>query len=212
MLDRPSVLGQSVQRIDRRWKARKVIAGHVLLLGILLSAGSPTQADDRMRSLDGPFQLGRGDVISITVWKHPTLSETIPIGPDGRIGYPLIGELEVAGLTIAQIQQQISERMNRHIRDAQVSVVLNAVHSFRVYVMGQVVRPGVFELKGPVTVVQALAMAGGFTPFASKSDISVVNSWDNTGRRRSFDYDAYISTGEPIESIFLHPGDTVLVK
>ena len=194
------------------WSFRRAVVGYALVFGVLAAVSAPARAADRMRILDEPYRLGQGDIISVTVWKHPNLSEKVPIGPDGRIGYPLIGELEVAGLTVSEIQQQISKKMSRHILDAQVSVVLSALHSYRVYVMGQVVRPGEFELNGPITVVQALAMAGGFTPFASKSDISVVNPWHEDGHPRSFDYDAFTSSKNPSASIFLQPGDTVLVR
>jgi polysaccharide biosynthesis/export protein len=193
-------------------EVRHSMPGYALIFGLLSAFSVSAWAADRMLILDEPYRLGQGDIISITVWKHPNLSEKVPIGPDGRIGYPLIGELEVAGLTISEIQHQVSKKMRSHILDAQVSVVLSALHSYRIYVMGQVISPGVFELDGPITVVQALAMAGGFTPFASKSHISVVNPWHEDGNPRSFDYDAFTSSKVPSASIFLQPGDTVLVR
>lgn len=158
----------------------------------------------------GPFRLGAGDVLNVFIWKHKELSTIVTVRPDGMITYPLIGELEVSGLTIGEVEERLTRLLKRQIQDPQVTVILEATYSFRIYVLGEVLQPGVFELKGPVTIIQALAIARGLTTFASKSKIFVVPA-GKAGPRQPFNYDKYLN-GEAVEqNIVLRPGDTIIV-
>jgi polysaccharide export outer membrane protein len=168
-------------------------------------------SDEQAPALTSPFKIGEGDVLSVFVWKQPTLSIQVPVRPDGKISYPLIGEVQAAGLTVQQLEEAIVSALKQHIRELQVTVSLQEVHSFRIYVLGEVMRPGMFELSGAVTVVQAIAMAGGFTPFASRSKVIIVNPKMNSDQRRSFDYASFVNGKEGNQNIILHPGDTVLI-
>jgi len=175
--------------------------------GFLLASETNTQRQDHTPS---PFILGAGDVLKIYVWNHKSLSFNIPINPNGKINYPLIGEIKAAGLTEAELENRISKNLQTHIKKPQVSVTLLEVQSFRVYVIGEVVRSGEFLVKGSLTAVQAIAMAGGFTPFASKSEILIVNQINN--RKTYFDFKDFVKQNNSQQDIFLHPGDTVIVN
>lgn len=157
-----------------------------------------------------PFQLGSGDLLRIFVWNHPNLSLNVPINPNGNINYPLIGELNVSGTTETQLESTIARKLRNHIKSPQVTVTLMEVHSYRVYVIGEVIHSGHFTVKGALTASQAIAMAGGFTPFASKSDILILNQISN--RKVPFDFDDFMKQKPGHPDIFLRAGDTVIVN
>ena len=156
------------------------------------------------------FRLGAGDVLSVTVWKQPALSMQLPVSPDGTLRYPLAGHLDVQGRTLAEVEAALSEKLGAQLRDAIITVSLVQAHSYRVYVMGEVLRPGEFVLRAPVTVVQAVAMANGFTPFARRDTVLVVRRGGDRETREVFDYNAYLR-GETGQDPRLEPGDTVIV-
>lgn len=160
----------------------------------------------------GPYRISEGDVISVFVWKFPVLSVSVPVSPDGTINYPLVGELKAVGLTPSDLEKQLRQSLRKQIKDPQVTVSLKEVHGFRVYVLGEVLRPGMMELKGPVTVVQVVAMAGGFTRFAAKNDIVIYNQSIPGEPRLSFDYERFLQGKDLDRNIVLRPGDTVLVR
>ncbi len=159
---------------------------------------------------NGPFRLGAGDVLNVFIWKNRELSTIVTVRPDGMITYPLVGEIDVNGLTVDEVEERLSKQLKRQIQDPQVTVILEATHSFRVYVLGEVLQPGVFELKGPITILQAIAMARGLTTFAAKSKIFVVRG-EKSGLRIPFNYDKYVQGGDIEQNVILRPGDTVIV-
>jgi len=149
-------------------------------------------------------------VLNVSIWKNKELSTSVTVRPDGMITYPLVGEIEVNGLTVGEVEERLTKLLKRQIQEPQVTVILEATYSFRIYVLGEVLQPGVFELKGPVTIVQALAIARGLTTFASRSKIFVVPA-GKAGSRQPFNYDKYLN-GEAVEqNIVLRPGDTIIV-
>lgn len=159
----------------------------------------------------GPFRLGAGDVLNVFIWKHKELSILVTVRPDGKINYPLIGEIEARGLTLGELEERINKQLKQHIQDPQVTVILEATHSFRIFVLGEVMQPGVFDLKGPVTVIQALAMARGLTTFASRSKIFIENPGRIGEQRIAFNYAKFLQGDDTSQNIVLRPGDTVIV-
>jgi polysaccharide export outer membrane protein len=159
----------------------------------------------------GPFRLGAGDVLNVFIWKHQELSTIVTVRPDGKINYPLIGEIEAKGLTLGEIEERINKQLKQQIQDPQVTVILEATHSFRIFVLGEVMQPGVFDLKGPVTVIQALAMARGFTTFASRNKVFIVNSGRGGEQRIPFSYSTFVQGEDNNQNVMLRPGDTVIV-
>lgn len=157
------------------------------------------------------FRLGPGDVLSVTVWKQPALSLQLPVAPDGTLRYPLAGPLDVQGRTLAEVEAALSTKLGEQLREALVTVSLVQVHSYKVYVLGEVLRPGELILRAPVSVVQALAMSNGFTPFARRDKVLVVRLRAGIETREIFDYAAYVR-GEAGGLAELEPGDVVIVQ
>lgn len=181
-----------------------------------VQAGEPdpvqaAQAANVQQGWSGPFRLGAGDVLNVFIWKHKELSTLVTVRPDGKISYPLIGEIEAKGLTLGEIEERINKQLKQQIQDPQVTVILEATHSFRIFVLGEVMQPGVFELKGPVTVVQALAMARGLTTFASRNKIFIENPGRVGEQRIAFNYAKFLQGEDTHLNIVLRPGDTVIV-
>ncbi len=156
------------------------------------------------------FFLGAGDIVRVFVWNHTDLSLNVPVNPNGMINYPLIGELNASGMTEKGLETIISKKLSTHIKTPLVSVTLIELNSYAIYVTGEVIRSGLFNVKNPITATQAIAMAGGFTPFANKQKIIIINR--ETGKRRLFNFNEYINDEQNVSDVFLKSGDTVYVK
>lgn len=173
-----------------------------------LAAAAATSA-----ALTAPAQhrVGPGDVLNVFIFDNPQISRQVTVGPDGRFRYPLVGEVDAMGRTLGELEKTLVKRLGQNILFPQVSVSLAAPGGFRVFVSGEVLNPGVLTVNEPITLVQAVAMAGGFTAFAARDKIIVYNPARADGKRRSFDYDRFVNTpGAP--DIVLEPGDTVIVR
>ncbi len=175
----------------------------VCALGLFLGISGAATAQDKASagtaeafSMEDAYVLGPGDLISVFVWRQPTVSRSVIVGPDGRISYPLIGEIRASGRTLPDLQKTIARKMAVHLREPQITVTLEEAASYRIYVLGEVTKPGVFKLTGPVTVVQAVAMAGGFTAFASPGNILVHNPYLEGGQRYNFDYERFADNAD----------------
>lgn len=157
------------------------------------------------------YQLGPEDVIDVAVWKEPELTKQIVIRPDGKISFPLIGEIQAAGKTVRQLREGISERLEKYVTEAQVTVILLKAQHYRIYVLGKVNKPGEFVVARPATVMQALAMAGGLTPFASPGKIVILRRNGDKEQVFPFDYKA-VAKGQSLDqNRILLPGDVVVV-
>lgn len=182
-------------------------------------ATGPVVRDQATQIALAPAQLPRtggtqrllpGDRINVFVFENPELSRDATIGPDGTFRYPLIGEVRAAGRTLRDLEATIRAGLTRNIVDPQVSVSLVQVRGYEIFVDGEVMQPGIFEIEAPVTLVQAVAMAGGFTAFARRDRILVYNPSDSE-RRFVFNYLAFLSAAGSTD-IPLRPGDTVIVE
>ena len=158
------------------------------------------------------YVIGPEDVLQVTVWKNDTLSRVVPVRPDGKISLPLLHDVQAAGLTSMQLRDKISRALGEFMPNPEVSVIVTDVRSFRVSVMGEVQRPGVLLLKSSTTILEAIAMAGGFRDFASPSKIVVVRK-DAGGATQKipFNYNKAIRNGEAEDNIYLKTGDVIVV-
>jgi polysaccharide biosynthesis/export protein len=157
------------------------------------------------------YVIGPEDVLLVSVWKNETLSRQLPVRPDGKISMPLLHDIMAAGLTPLQLRDKIATGLTEYMPNPEVSVTVLEVRSYRVSVLGEVQRPGVLQLKAPTTVLEALAMAGGFRDFASPSKIVIFRK-DEKGetRRLRFNYNRAVgNAGE--ENLTLRSGDVVVV-
>jgi polysaccharide export outer membrane protein len=159
-----------------------------------------------------PFPLGSGDVLEVSVWGDANLVRKVLVRPDGRISFPLVGDMQAAGRSVEDLRSELEKKIGEFITGTPVTVMLVEARSIRVSVVGKVQKPGVFPMDGPMTVLQALAMAGGMTPFASTGSVHVIRTEaDGTQRFIPFDYDL-VAGGKGLEqNVSLMPGDVVLV-
>ncbi len=174
--------------------------------------GSSPESVSASSAFGDRYEIGIGDVISVNVWKDAELSRSMPVRPDGQISLPVIGEVQAAGLTTVQLQAQIVSRLDTYIRNPQVNVIIQEIKSRTFNVMGKVAKPGSFELSKPTTVLDAIALAGGFQEYARQSRIYVLRM--SPGKLQTmlpFNYKAVIKGKRPAENIQIQPGDTVVV-
>jgi polysaccharide export outer membrane protein len=159
----------------------------------------------------GTYPLGPDDQIEISVWKEPDLTKQMAIRPDGKISYPLIGEVQAAGRTVKQLQAEIHKRLEKYVSDATVTVILLKPQGYKIYVTGKVNKPGEFVVGRPTDVMQAISLAGGLTPFAAPGSIIVLRKAGGKEEVYPFNYKD-VSRGESLEqNRTLLPGDVVVV-
>jgi len=175
------------------------------------AATPPAPAPPKAATEDPGYIIGVEDVLNISVWKEPELSRSVPVRPDGKISLPLLNDVQAAGLTPQQLGASIRDGLKKFISDPEVTVIVTAVNSRRVYVMGEVTRPGVFPLSPGMTVLQALAGAGSFTQFAKIKGIYVLRMENGKQVKHPFNYKAVVRGENPEQNLELKPGDTIVV-
>lgn len=198
-----------------RWRLRPAgrnSAGFAVLAGLLAMLLLPAPLFGQEIAGE-PYIVGEQDVISITVWGQEALSVSVPVRPDGRISMPLVGEITAAGRSPEQIRQTIEDILPQYFTTRQtVSVIVTGINSKKVYILGQVQSPGVFDRRSSLSMLQALAMAGGLTEFADRNGITVIRHLpDGSEERIRFDYRKAVSEKGAGEDITLQPGDIVVV-
>jgi len=157
------------------------------------------------------YLIGAEDVLDISVWKDETLKSQVVVRPDGGISFPLAGELKAAGKTAAEVRDELRKRLARFIPDAEVSVSVTHAVSYHIYVLGRVNKPGDIMVGRNIDVLQALALAGGMTPFADEDAIQVVRTVDGKSVTFPFDYTKAVKHGDLSQNIVLRSGDVLLV-
>jgi len=156
--------------------------------------------------------IGASDVLAINVWKEPDVSRVIPVRSDGRISLPLAGELQAAGETPKQLEQEISKRLASYISEPEVTVIVQESKSRRINILGMVAKPGSYLLANSMTVLDAIAIAGGFKDFAKQKNIYVLRQGSNGAQTRlPFNYKDVIKGKNTNQNVQLEPGDTVVV-
>jgi polysaccharide export outer membrane protein len=184
---------------------------------VVTLSGCPTVTYDYSKEPDPrkhEFILGASDALRITVWKNPELSTDARIRPDGTITMPLVGDVQAAGKTPNQLREEIAKRLSTYVKDetSVVTIAVTEVNSYRFTVSGNVERPGVFSSRHYVTVLEALALAGGLNRFASPKRIVLVRSQPGQPPRRiPLDYERISSGNYPEENLVVMAGDTLFV-
>jgi polysaccharide export outer membrane protein len=192
----------------------------LLTLGSIISAESaaekgpdisrlPAAKDDRVTS---GYRIGAGDVLQIMVWKEPDASvPAVVVRPDGKIAMPLLKDVEVLGLTPTEAEQALTERLSKFIPAADVTVVVTAIHSKRVYLVGGVKKEGPIEMQHDMSVLQALSEAGGLTDYAKRKSIYVLRTSNGKQYKLPFNYDAVLKGERIQENIMIEPDDVIVV-
>jgi polysaccharide biosynthesis/export protein len=173
---------------------------------------APAPAMVSLAPIPVDYVIGPGDVLAISVWKNEPLSKVAPVRPDGKISLPLLQDIQAAGLTAMQLRDKLAAALAEFLPNPEVSVSLTEVHSFKVSVLGEVLKPGVYEFRSATTVLEAIAMAGGFGPFASASKISVIRrEAGGQTKKVRFNYHRAVAANSNEENLALQPGDVVVV-
>jgi polysaccharide export outer membrane protein len=173
---------------------------------------SPRIREPRPGTDDQDYVIGPQDVLGINVWHEPEISQSVPVRPDGKISLPLVGDLKVSGLTPRLLQNLLAKELEAYVRKPQVTVIVREVNSHKFYIIGEVGRPGEFSLATNMTVLDALATAGGFRDFAKVQKIYLLRLMPDGSRKRlPFDYKAAVNGKTSYHDIELQNGDTLVV-
>ncbi len=158
------------------------------------------------------YRIGPGDVLEIGVWQNPDLQKQLAVLPDGKIHFPLVKEIQAAGLTVTELETVFMEKLEKFIPEPDLSISLIQVNSYMVYVIGKVNHPGRFLLNSDIDVLQALALAGGLNAFAKEKEVAIFRKGTQETQIIKFNYDE-VSTGENLEqNIMLQRGDVIVVR
>jgi len=158
----------------------------------------------------GPkYRIGPEDVLHVSVWDNKELTLDVVVRPDGKISMPLVQDVQAEGLTAVELSDLLGQKLTAFINDPQVSVIVTQVNAPKIFVMGNVAKPGPYPLRSTMSILQALSLAGGFTPFASLRSIKVVRDTGGKQEVRKVNYYDMIDNGEG--NYLLKPGDTIVV-
>ena len=190
----------------------------VSLLQVEVAAQTPSQSKrqaapatvDATQAVE-EYTIGPEDVLQINVWMEPELTSRVTVRPDGKIGVPLLNDVQASGLTPRQLAQKITEGLAKYIAELNVSVIVAEIHSPVVYITGAVNRPGAYILTGPLTVMQVLIRAGGLSEYAKSDEIQIMRADGETIRRLRFDYKQFIEGKDYQRNIRLRRGDLIIV-
>lgn len=158
------------------------------------------------------YIIGTEDILAINVWKEPEMSRTVPVRPDGMISLPLLGEIKAVGLTPVELREKITEPLKKIMADPQVTVIVTEVHSLSFNIVGNAMKPGYYPLTRRMTVLDAIALAGGFRDFAKEKAIYVLrHNPDGTEIRLKFNYKDVIRGKNVEQNIKLQARDSLVV-
>jgi polysaccharide export outer membrane protein len=189
---------------------KKTLAVAIACIAIL-SLAAPLQAQEAASQFGSDYFIGPGDILEISVWKEEALTKQVVVLPDGKISFPLIGEVQAAGRTLPDLKQEIGKRIVKYAPKEEVNLEVKQVNSMLIYVIGRVNQPGRFVLNTNVNVLQALSIAGGLNPFAKRNDIKIFRREGTATKVLPFRYDQ-VTNGENLEqNITLQRGDVIVV-
>jgi polysaccharide export outer membrane protein len=184
-----------------------IVIGQLLWFG-----GTAVLAQELERPETSDYIIGVEDVLGVSVWQEEELSLSVNVRPDGKVTFPLVGDVVAAGRTPSILAEELTESLKRYIKDPVVTVIVEEINHFKVFVLGEVNTQGVLQLRGRTRLLEALALAGGLTEFADKSNIVLVRYETGKERRRKIDYRKVVNGGRPELNVYLKPGDTIIVN
>jgi polysaccharide biosynthesis/export protein len=182
-----------------------------IFLAASLAAFAPAWAAEPAAAADDNYRLHAGDSITVSAWKEIDLQRKVMIRPDGRFSFPLAGEVQAAGRTPDEVRLDIESKLKKYIPEAVVTVVVEDFSGNRVYVIGQVNKPGMFIMNPELTVLQALSLAGGSTPFAKLDNVSILRGTGAAQKSLPFRYNQVVEGKSLQQNITLQSGDVVVV-
>jgi polysaccharide export outer membrane protein len=173
-------------------------------------APAPVAPDAAQGQASGSYVIGPSDVLAVTVWKEPTLSGSILVRPDGMITVPLVGDVQASGLTPLQLADQIADKLKKYIQAPNVSVVVDSIHSKVIYLLGEVGKRGPIEMTAGMTLLDAIASAGGLSDYANVKKIYILRDQAGKHEKIPVHYKEALK-GNSEFNLILEPGDTIVV-
>ena len=173
-----------------------------------MQAGSITATD---QTAPASFIIEANDILEIFVWKEPDLSRKVLVRPDGYISFPLVQDMKAAGMTPAELKEALEGKLLEYLTAPNVTVIVDAIMHYRIYVTGKVQGPSSFILEKPITVLQAISLAGGLQEFADESEVKIVRATARGYSYLDFDYKEVIKGKNVAQNIYLESGDVVVV-
>jgi polysaccharide biosynthesis/export protein len=184
--------------------------GYVWMLIATVAAAQPAAAPETAAGVVR-YEVQPSDVLQVSVWKEPDLTQQVVVRPDGAFSFPLVGEVNAVGKTVEELRRELVQALTRIIPDVVVTVSVLEIRGNKIYVIGQVNQPGEFIVNPRVDVMQALSLAGGTTAFASPSEIFVLRRDGSQQRRLPFNFDAVLRGRDLEQNVLLRSGDVVVV-
>jgi polysaccharide biosynthesis/export protein len=194
---------------------------NVLLYAALLvtMSGTPSAQTQKPQTapatapvLPSDYVIGVEDVLNVIFWREKDMSAEVVVRPDGKISLPMLNDVQAAGLTPEQLADIVAKAGSKFVRDSGATVMVKEIRSRKIYIIGEVNRPGTIQLGSEMTVLQALGEAGGFVEGADKGDVIIVRKEGNSERRFKFNYNDVVKGKNPAQNIRLMPGDTIIVR
>jgi polysaccharide biosynthesis/export protein len=180
--------------------------------GPTTAASTQTQSKQALPAADDAnYVIGPEDVLVVSVWKEPEVSGAVNVRPDGKISMPLLNDVQAAGLTPMALKNDITDKLTKFISEPRVTVMVTATNSQRVFVLGEVGRPGTLPLSPNMTVLQAISASGGLTPFANQKKIYVLRTEGGKQTKHMFNYKEVVKGENEAQNIQLRAGDTLVV-
>ena len=201
------------QNIHRGWLVCLLTLG-LPTLSAAQSAPPAAAAADKQPSLPSDYVIGVEDVLGVVFWREQdkSLSTDVVVRPDGKISVPMLNDIVAAGMTPEQLAAAVQQAASKYIRDAAATVIVREIRSRKVFVIGEVNRPGTVQIGNQMTVLQVIAEAGGFLETAKKGDVVIVRKEASGERRFKFNYNDVVRGKKPEQNIIMVPGDIVLVR
>jgi polysaccharide export outer membrane protein len=175
-----------------------------ICLVLLLAAGDAIAAES-------VYTIGPGDTLEISVWRDESLSREVIVPPDGVISFPLIGDINIIGMTVANLRKTVTKKLSDYVPDATVTVILKTFKSLRAFVIGKVKNPGMFSISLDTNVMQVLSMAGGLNPYASENNINILRQVKGGSVKIPFRYGEVLKGRNLEQNIILQRGDVIVV-
>lgn len=178
---------------------------------LLLPAATAQETTDPATRPEPFYVIQPNDVLEIFVWKEPELTRKVIVRPDGRISFPLVQDLQAAGISPGELKTRVEQRLSKYLSAPEVTIIVDSIQSYRIYVLGKVQKPGGINVEKAVTVLQALALAGGFQDYAKDSEITIIRTIGKENFVFDFNYKDVVRNRNSQQNIILRSGDVVVV-
>jgi polysaccharide biosynthesis/export protein len=194
------------------WSQNTVVSAKQPDASVRTAVPAPPSNSGATQPHDDSFVIGNDDLLAISVWKEPDISRQVPVRSDGKISLPLVGEVKAAGQTPLKLEEDLAARLKNYIDEPEVTVIVQQINSQKFNILGQVNHPGSFPLANAATVLDAIALAGGFRDFAKEKSIYVLRkNADGSEARIPFNYKQVVKGRNPAQNVNLEPRDTIVV-